>query len=241
VQLVAPQAERSARRSFRLLAGLEMFSAVSDGALHWAYLVPVTDAVRNAYSSMSEQYISLFDGPWRDHQEDTALVRRHLTGLGGPVLDLGCGPGHWTAHLHSLGADVTGVDMVPEFIVHARATHPGPNFQLGSMTELDVADHSIAGILAWYSTIHLPPPELDRALAEFRRLLAPDGVLVVGFFDSGDDVAAFEHKVITAYRWPVNVFAEHLLAAGFVELQRRQHQVPERPDRKYAAVAARAS
>ena len=163
--------------------------------------------VRDAYSSKSQQYIRVFDGNWHDHEDDTALVRRQLAGLAGPVLDLGCGPGHWTASLHSLGAEVTGVDMVPEFIVHARATYPGSDFRLGSMTELDIPDRSVAGILAWYSTIHLPPPELDRVLTEFRRLLAPSGVLVVGFFDSDDDVAAFDHKVITAYRWPVDVFA----------------------------------
>lgn len=181
------------------------------------------------------------DGGWADHEEDTALVRRHLAGLAGPVLDLGCGPGHWTAYLHSLGAEVTGIDMVPEFIAHARATYAGPEFRLGSMTEVDVADHSVAGILTWYSTIHLVPEELDRVLAQFRRLLAPGGVLVAGFFDSDDAVAAFDHKVVTAYHWPVDVFAEHLVAAGFHELERLQHQLPTRPDRKYAAIAATAT
>ena len=198
--------------------------------------------MRDAYSSMSEQYISLIDdGGWQDHEDDTTLVRHHLTGLPGPVLDLGCGPGHWTAYLHALGADVTGIDVVPEFIAHARATHPGPAFLLGSMTELDIPEHSVAGILAWYSTIHLPPPELDRALVEFRRLLTSSGILVVGFFDSEDDVAEFDHKVIAAHRWPVEVFVQHLRRAGFVELQRLRKQFPERPDRMYAAVAARVS
>ena len=135
------------------------------------------------------------------------------------MLDLGCGPGHWTAYLHSLGVDVTGIDMVPEFIAHARASHPGPDFRLGSMTELDAPEHSVAGMLAWYSTIHLPPEELDRMFAETRRLLASSGMLVAGFFDSDDDVAGFDHKVITAYRWPVDVFAEHLAKAGFTEVQ----------------------
>ena len=69
--------------------------------------------VRDAYSSKAQQYIDLVDGRWPDDEEDTALVRRHLTGLTGPVLDLGCGPGHWTAHLQSWAAEVTGVDMVP--------------------------------------------------------------------------------------------------------------------------------
>ena len=56
--------------------------------------------VRDAYSTMSEQYIGLFGGDWTALDEDTALIRGHLTGLDGPVLDLGCGPGYWTADLH---------------------------------------------------------------------------------------------------------------------------------------------
>ncbi|MBO4161399.1 class I SAM-dependent methyltransferase [Micromonospora sp. MMS20-R2-23] len=197
--------------------------------------------VRDAYSHMSEQYIALFDGDWQAHVDDTALVRDHLVGLDGAVLDLGCGPGHWSAYLHSLGANVTGVDLVPEFIGYARTHFPGPTFQLGSMTDLDLPDHSVAGILSWYSTIHLPPSELDAVLAEFRRMLPPSGNLVIGFFDSDDDVAAFDHKVHTAYRWPVDTFSARLAKAGFTELQRLQQQSPDRPDRKYAAIAATAA
>jgi hypothetical protein len=64
-------------------------------------------------------------------------------------------------------------------------------------------------------------------------------MLVVGFFDSDSGVSEFDHKVITAFRWPVDVFAELLAEAGFAEAERLQHQVAERPDRKYAAIAAR--
>lgn len=197
--------------------------------------------MREAYSSLSQQYIGLSADGWADHEDDTALVRQHLTGLSGPVLDLGCGPGHWTAYLHSMGVDVTGVDMVPEFVAHARATYPGPEFRLGSMTELDLPEHSVAGILAWYSTIHLPPAELDDVLAAIRRLLTPGGTLVAGFFDSEDGVVPFDHRVTTAHRWPAEVFAQRLVAAGFTELERRQRTAPERPDRRYAAIAARAA
>jgi len=197
-------------------------------------------SVRDAYSLVSEHYIELFDGVEKAHEDDAAFIRRHLTGLPGPVLDLGCGPGHWTAYLHSLGADVTGVDVVPEFIAHARTAHSGPEFRLGSMTQVEAPEHSLAGILTWYSTIHLPPADTNRVLAEFRRLLAPSGVLVAGFFDSDEDVAEFDHKVITAYRWPVDGFAEQLVKAGFAEVERLQQEIPDRPDRKYAAIAARA-
>lgn len=196
--------------------------------------------MRDAYSSKAQQYIDLFGGRWPDDEEDTALVRRHLAGLSGPVLDLGCGPGHWTARLQGWGAEVTGVDVVPEFIAHARAAHPSSTFRLCSMTELDMAAGSVTGVLTWYSTIHLVPEELDDVLIEFRRILIAGGVLVAGFFDSEDDVVEFDHQVVSAYRWPVDVFAEHLTTAGFVELERRQHQVADRPDRRYAAIAVRA-
>ncbi|MFQ1003811.1 class I SAM-dependent DNA methyltransferase [Modestobacter sp. SSW1-42] len=201
------------------------------------------EPVRAAYASVAAQYVDLFDRGWPAQEDpgDLALVERHLVGLAGPVLDLGCGPGQWTGHLHARGADVTGVDVVPAFVAHARAAHPGPAFVLGSMTGLDLPAHSVAGVLAWYSTIHLPPASLDDVLAGFRRLLAPGGTLVVGFFDSEDGVVPFDHRVRTAFRWPVEVFAQRLAEAGFTELERRQRQSPDRPDRRYAAIAARAT
>jgi len=135
----------------------------------------------------------------------------------------------------------TWTQLSPATSPAPRANHPGPTYRLGSMIELDTPEHSVAGILAWYSTIHLPPPELDRMLTEFRRLLASPGILVAGFFDSDDDVAEFDHKVITAYRWPADVFAQHLAEAGFTEVQRLRQRLPERPDRAYAAIAVRVS
>lgn len=196
--------------------------------------------MRAAYSATSQQYIDLFDGDWDAHQVDSGFIRRHLDSSQGPVLDLGCGPGYWEGYLHRLGGQVTGIDVVPEFIGHARASHPGPEFRLGSMTAVDARQHTAAGILSWYSTIHVDPTELGGVLAGFRRLLAPTGTLVLGFFGSDDEVVAFDHAVVTAYRWPADLLAERLAEAGFAEVERMQRQVADRPDRKYAAIAARA-
>ncbi len=196
--------------------------------------------MRAAYSASSRQYIDLFDGDWDAHEVDAGFIRRHLDGLPGPVLDLGCGPGYWTAYLHRLGGQVMGIDAVPEFIDHARALHPGPEFRVGSMAEVDAREHTVAGVLSWYSTIHVCPAELGAVLAEFRRLLAPAGMLVLGFFESDGEVDAFDHAVVTAYRWPTDVLAERLADAGFSEVERMQRQVVDRPDRTYAALAARA-
>ncbi|MER7893491.1 class I SAM-dependent methyltransferase [Micromonospora sp. NPDC094482] len=194
------------------------------------------EQVRQAYASVAELYIGLFGTSQQVHADDLAFIGRHLTGRPGTVLDLGCGPGHLTDHLRSLGADATGIDLVPEFIAHARAAHPGGSYQLGSFEELAVADHSVAGILAWGSLIHLPPEGLDGVLAELRRVMAPAGRLVVAIF-VGDEVAAFDHKVVTAYRWPVDEFSERLARAGFAEVERLQRP-SEGPHRPHAAIAA---
>lgn len=87
------------------------------------------------------------------------------------------------------------------------ARHPDGRYELGSIDHLDAADHSVAGILAWYSLIHLPPQELHGVLTGFRRVMGPAGMLVLGLSD-GDEVTAFDHKVVTAYRWPAATAAD---------------------------------
>jgi ubiquinone/menaquinone biosynthesis C-methylase UbiE len=189
---------------------------------------------------MAEQYIE-FLGSSGVHTDDLELITRHLSTRPGAVLDVGCGPGHLNAYLRSLGVDATGLDFVPELIGHAQATYPDGRYGLGSMHQLPVPDRSIAGILAWYSLIHVPPDDLGGVLAELRRAMAPAGTLVAGFFD-GDELVAFEHKVVTAYYWPVDAFAERLRQAGFTEIERQQRPGVAEPGRRpHAAIAAIAS
>jgi SAM-dependent methyltransferase len=197
------------------------------------------ERVRQAYASVAELYIELFGTREQVHADDLAFIGRHLAGRSGTVLDLGCGPGHITGYLRSLGVDATGIDLVPEFIAHARAAHPGGRYRLGSMDSLDAADRSVAGIVAWYSLIHRRPQDIDAVLAEFRRVMAPGAALVLGLFDGGDggEVEAFDHKVVTAYRWPVDEFSERLARAGFTEVERLQRPA-EGTHRPHAAIAA---
>jgi SAM-dependent methyltransferase len=194
------------------------------------------ERVRDAYGSVADLYIGLFGTSGQVDADDLSFIRQHLSIRPGHVLDVGCGPGHLTGYLRSLGVDATGIDLVPEFITHAKAAHPDGEYHLGSMTSLDAGDESVAGILAWYSLIHLPPADLDGVLAEFRRVMAPAGTLVVGFFE-GDEVAAFDHKVVTAYRWPVDEFSGRLARAGFTEIERRYRR-SDGTHRPLAVIAA---
>lgn len=69
--------------------------------------------VRLAYASVAELYIELFGSSEQVHADDLAFIARHLAGRPGPVLDLGCGPGHLTGYLRSLASTHPGSTWCP--------------------------------------------------------------------------------------------------------------------------------
>src|SRR5699024_10506898 len=72
----------------------------------------------------------------------------------------------------------------------------------GWIDELSDTQNNWAGILAWYTIIHLGPEELPKALVALRAGLVDDGSLLMSFF-SGPYAEAFEQPVTTAHRWPL--------------------------------------
>ncbi|MFI9161369.1 class I SAM-dependent methyltransferase [Kitasatospora aureofaciens] len=140
---------------------------------------------RTSYDTVATSYADEV----RDLLDQTPCERAALTLFadlvrttgGGPVADLGCGPGRITAYLCGLGVDAFGMDLSPAMIEAARRDHPGLRFEVGSMTDLDLADASVAGLVAWYSLIHVPDDEIGSVFAHFRRALRPGGPLLLGF------------------------------------------------------------
>ncbi|MDA0567103.1 class I SAM-dependent methyltransferase [Streptomonospora sp. S1-112] len=183
------------------------------------------EATADAYDAVAVIYDELARDALDAFPLDRAMLAAfaaHVRAAGsGPVAELGCGPGRTTAHLRELGLDVFGVDLSPVMIDLARTSFPDLRFEVGSMDALDLADGALAGVVSWYSLIHLPPAQVPAYLAEFARLLAPGGHLLLGFFEAeGGPVTEFDHKVTTAYRWPIDELAGLARAAGFTEIGR---------------------
>ena len=76
----------------------------------------------------------------------------------GRVCDVGCGPGHVGRYLADRGVDVFGLDLSPAMVVLARELNPTMTFAQGDMRALALPGASLAGIVAFYSLIHLERP-----------------------------------------------------------------------------------
>jgi SAM-dependent methyltransferase len=145
---------------------------------------------------MAQQYAELFRTALDDAPLDRALlgafaemVRRDHPDP--QLLEVGSGPGITAAYLHRLGMPVRGIDLSPAMVELARREHPEIGFEVGEMGALDVADASLAGVVAWYSVIHVPASWRRDVIGEFHRVLRPGGYALMAF-QVGDDTLRLE-------------------------------------------------
>ena len=88
-------------------------------------------------------------------------------GATGPILDVGCGEGYYSARLaEALDAELTGLDISKEAVRCAAAKYKGPQWLCGTAAHLPVETGS-AGVVT--SLFALTMAE------EFKRVLRPDG------------------------------------------------------------------
>ena len=100
--------------------------------------------------------------------------------LGKDVLDIACGEGYGSAMLARSAKSVCGVDIAEETVDHARKTYgaiPGLSFLVGDAAAIPLLDASVDLIVS-YETIEHHDRHFEM-LAEIRRVLRPDGVLVI--------------------------------------------------------------
>lgn len=191
-------------------------------------------ATRRAYDTVAKAYEELLHADLDSATYDRSMLGAfaELVHVGSAergirVADLGCGPGRITVHLDALGLDAFGIDLAPGMIAVARQQHPTLAFEVGSIESLDLPTGELAGAIAWYSIIHTPPERLPAVFAEFARVLAPGGVLLLAFQTPSSDsprdrperrhlAHAYGHDIdADAYRLPAKETSALLNDAGF--------------------------
>lgn len=172
----------------------------------------------SAYSERAQEYSTALGHLEATKEPDRKLIRSWSNSVSGSILDLGCGPGHWTHFIALLGKSVKGIDPTSRFIEIASKRYPHEQFEVG--TSADVRNE-YGGVLAWYSLIHCSPDELLQELKIIWSAIQANGTLLLGYF-RGDSLEIFDHAITPAWYWPDSFITEILSQAGFYILHQEQ-------------------
>lgn len=115
-----------------------------------------------------------------EHWHRYAFARRFVAGR--RVLDAACGEGYGTALLARGAVQAIGLDLDPAAVAHARGAYAGQRglaYECGSVTAIPLPDASIDVVVSFETIEHLPAADQPRMIAEFARVLAPGGLLLI--------------------------------------------------------------
>ena len=178
---------------------------------------------------------------------DRLLLREFAERIqpGGLVCDAGCGPGQIAAELRSAGVDVFGVDISGAMVDAASKRNADIRFE-----QLDfvatVPGTGLAGIVSFYSIVHLNDESLKHVLKNFAAALGPNGWLLLAFH-TGNGVkqvdALFGVPVQLEFRFfDVGQITMCLIEAGFTVVrvvQRAPYKDAEHPSQRAYILARR--
>jgi SAM-dependent methyltransferase len=106
-------------------------------------------------------------------------------------LEGGCGPGQWVKYFHDRGYRALGIDFAPRTVERARRIAPELDIRLGSVLDLPLRDGEAHVYYSGGVVEHFEEGP-ERALAEARRVLAPDG----WFLCSVPDASLLRRKLL---------------------------------------------
>lgn len=161
---------------------------------------------------------AMLDGPLHPGgREATAdlLDRANVTGET-TLLDVGCGAGDALVVARERDARAVGVDRTPS----------APGSVAGEMTQLPVRDDSVDVVLS--ECVLCLADDLDRALSETHRVLAPGGRLALSDVVVDGDLSAVPDELATAFcltgQRERAYLRERVDAAGFEVSEMRDHR-----------------
>jgi ubiquinone/menaquinone biosynthesis C-methylase UbiE len=143
--------------------------------------------IRGDYDLIAHDYAVHIGDELAAKPFDREILARFASAVSGRVCELGCGPGHVSRFLRDLGVNVFGLDLSPQMVEQARRLNADIEFCVGDMLALQLSDHSLAGIVSFYSIVNFPRESLPAAFAEMHRVLQPEGLLLLAFH-TGDEL-----------------------------------------------------
>ena len=137
------------------------------------------------------------------------------------VLDVGCGTGIFSTRLHDeLGADVIGCDLSPGMLERARDKTHGVGWVLGDSGRLPLGAESVDAVVCTEAFHFFDQP---RALGEFRRVLVPNGIVVIAMVNPRTALGSRALSGQAPGNWPTQRDMRRMLAVeGFENIRQRR-------------------
>ncbi|MBW3568242.1 MAG: class I SAM-dependent methyltransferase [Proteobacteria bacterium] len=172
---------------------------------------------RKAFDAIGAGYDAAFSNKQR--QKALSVWLGEALEKGSHVLDAACGTGLPTAAtLSRLGHHVTGVDLSDEMLRLARANAPSAQFLSMNMLDTCIAEHGpFDAITAFFALVMLTRAQMQDALTLWRRIIKPNGYLVIAMVDGDfDDLELpFLGQRVFASTVPHSRFVEMLKQTGW--------------------------
>jgi SAM-dependent methyltransferase len=144
-------------------------------------IVSSVSDVRRSYDVVAERYAAEVGSELAGKPLDRALLKIVADAAGPyPVVDIGCGPGHVTAFLATLGVFALGFDVSAGMCAVAHRDGGLPSV-VADMCQLPLAPSSLGAAVCLYGVIHLDREARARAYAEVLRVLRPEALALVAF------------------------------------------------------------
>lgn len=98
------------------------------------------------------------------------------------VLDIACGMGYGSYLLSGYASSVVGIDINPDAVLSASNTYVKQNLQylVGTVGNIPLDRNHFIDVITSFETIeHIPEEDQTKFLQEVKRLLKPDGLLII--------------------------------------------------------------
>jgi len=153
------------------------------------------------------------------------------------ILEVACGPGNVTKYLYSKRIDfkILGIDLAPSMIELAKINNPQADFQVMDCRNIEKLDKIFDAILCGFCMPYLSKQECNKMIADFSKLLKPEGVLYFSTMEDDYDKSGFETTSFSGqdrvyiYYHQADFLTECLISSGLniIDFQRKDCPEPD--------------